>query len=525
MWYYAKERKCTFFLLFGGIFLENKSQKPIKPNIVSFLPTGDFYYEKALKCLERGDVHKAIKYLKRANELSPADAMILLQYAVVELELGNTERARTLLLEADSIQARHPEIVLFLAETSASLGYLEDAIHYAQLYLEIDEEGDFYDEALEIISFSQSILDEMPADLDEPAPALAIEQEKARALMESGNHEEAIELFENIIADNPDYWAAYNNLALAYFYQGEGEQARALLHEVLIGNYGNLHALCNLTVIAYYEKEKEELEQLLAVLLKLHPYNFEHRFKLGATLALVGEYEDAYKWLKSIYSKGYIGDSGFYFWLAHSAYFVGQDKFAEDVWNQLLEMDPSKAGFEPWSSIALEDSMILNDRDFIIGKLGHEYGSERLFGLYLLSKTPHKQEIISHPKIVDVDSYTNVEKVFLAYALGQGLPEDEALEPILRAIEVAEIIYKDVEPLEIEDTFIFQMWFMLCERAMSKGYAFKNTNALAAATEYMYKSSRMKITKKSVADYYGVTSQTLTKYINELMPFLPMFDA
>ncbi|GEK33445.1 tetratricopeptide repeat protein [Kurthia sibirica] len=504
--------------------MENKSQKPIKPNIVSFLPTGDFYYEKALKCLERGNVHKAMTYLQRASELSPNDAMILLQYAVVELELGNTDKARTLLLEADTLQARHPEIVLFLAETSATLGYLEDAIHYGQLYLEIDDEGDFYEEALEIIDFSQSILDEMPKDIDEPAPALAIEQEKARTLMESGQHEKAIELFENIIADHPDYWAAYNNLALAYFYQGEGEQARALLHEVLLGNYGNLHALCNLTVIAYYEQEKEELALLLETLVKLHPYNFEHRFKLGATLALVGKYDEAYKWLKSLYTKGYIGDTGFYFWLAHSAYFAGHDRFAEDVWKQLIEMDPSKAGFEPWSTEALEEDEILNDRDFIVGKLEHDYSSERLLGLYLLSKTPYKQEIISHPKIVDVDRCNHIEKIFLAYALGHELQDDAALAPILRALEVAEILYKDIEPMKIEDTFLFQMWFMLCDRALAKGYTFKNPIAHAAAAEYMYKSSRMKITKKSVADYYGITSQTLTKYINELMPFLPMFD-
>ncbi|MEG0381211.1 MAG: tetratricopeptide repeat protein, partial [Kurthia sp.] len=387
--------------------MENKRDNSNQPNIVNFLPTGDFYYEKALKSLERGDVSKAIKYLQRARELSPKDAMILLQYAVVELERGNTEQARTLLLEANDLQPNHPEVILFLAETSASLGYLEDAVHYGELYLEIDEEGDYYEEALEIIDFAAGVLSELPkSNEEEPAPALAIEQEKARVLMESGKHEEAIELFENIIAEHPEFWSAYNNLALAYFYQGENEQARALLHEVLIGNYGNLHALCNLAVMAYYEKDHQELEALLETLVKLHPYNFEHRFKLGATLALIGQYDEAYKWLKSLYKKGYSGDAGFYFWLSHSAYFAGHDNFAHEVWDKLIDLDPTKAGFEPWSNMVLEDEGILNDRDFIVGKIEHEYSSEKLFGLYLLSKTPHKQEIISHPQIIDVEHYS-----------------------------------------------------------------------------------------------------------------------
>jgi hypothetical protein len=70
------------------------------------------------------------------------------------------------------------------------------------------------------------------------------------------------------------------------------------------------------------------------------------------------------------------------------------------------------------------------------------------------------------------------------------------------------------------------MWFVLVERALEKGYGFKNPKALAAATEYMFESSRSKnVTKKSYAEQYGITTNTLTKYVNELIQFLPLFDA
>ena len=70
------------------------------------------------------------------------------------------------------------------------------------------------------------------------------------------------------------------------------------------------------------------------------------------------------------------------------------------------------------------------------------------------------------------------------------------------------------------------MWFVLMERAIDKQYSFKNPNALAAAADYMFQSSRGQgITKKAVAANYNITSATLTKYVNELIQFLPLFDS
>ena len=74
----------------------------------------------------------------------------------------------------------------------------------------------------------------------------------------------------------------------------------------------------------------------------------EHRYKLGATFALIGKYEQAFKWLRSLQRKGFEGDPGFYFWLSHSAYFSGYEEIAKNAWKALLKLDPEKAGFEPW---------------------------------------------------------------------------------------------------------------------------------------------------------------------------------
>ncbi len=88
------------------------------------------------------------------------------------------------------------------------------------------------DESMEIIDFAEQ--EESFTDEDDmPDGEVFFLQEKARRLMESGDFKTAVELLESIIVDYPEFWAAYNNLALAYFYIGENEQASELLHEVL----------------------------------------------------------------------------------------------------------------------------------------------------------------------------------------------------------------------------------------------------------------------------------------------------
>ena len=98
------------------------------------------------------------------------------------------------------------------------------------------------------------------------------------------------------------------------------------------------------------------------------------------------------------------------------------------------------------------------------------------------------------------------------------------LRPFFRSLEVAEILYNDAKPLKLNDTFIFQMWFVLCESALEDGYAFKNPQALAAATEYMYKSSRMKnITKKEIAKYYEVSPSNTYKICERINAIFATF--
>ncbi|MBX8944740.1 MULTISPECIES: tetratricopeptide repeat protein [Lysinibacillus] len=503
--------------------MEKKRQNETQSNIVSFIPTGDYYYKKSIQAMNSGQMNKAYKYLQRAVDLSPDDPMIILQLAIVELEGQRFEEAYDLLRRAYQIDPDNPEIIFYMAEVSGCVGIMHDAKRFAEEYLKLEPEGAYADEAaeiLEFVAFEQDDFEELEGSGED-----LYRQEQARRCMEKGDFPEAITILEDLIEDRPAFWSAYNNLALAYFYVGEEEQAKALLHTVLRENKGNLHALCNLTVIAYYEKNEEDLQELLNVLIKIQPYTWEHRYKLGATLALIGQYELAYKWLRSMQKRGYVGDAGFYFWLSHAAYFSGHEEISKSAWDQLLELDPDKEGFEPWRQQENEYGLdaLEHDRDFIVEKLESTYTSERIFGLFLLKGTAHKQEIIAHPKWINIEQFGSFEKLFLAYALGHEFDKKNKVEAsFLRSVQVSEILLEQYGKLSSLIVPMFQMWFVLCEQALIENYRFTNPTAIAGANDYLFRSSQMlKVTKKEIAQQYGVSVSTLSKYIDEILTFLP----
>ncbi|HJF32385.1 MAG TPA: tetratricopeptide repeat protein [Sporosarcina psychrophila] len=506
--------------------MDNLRKKHDK-KVISFIPDGEFYYNKAIQAMQRDRFEDAQRYLKRATELSPEDPKILMEYGVLVMEEGRFEDAHELLMTANALAPAEEEIIFYLAEVHAHLGMLRDAKMYAEKYVLLDPDGPFADDSMEIIDFAEQ--EESFNDDEMPDGEVYFLQEKARRLMESGDFKAAVELLEAIIVDYPDFWAAYNNLALAYFYIGENGRASELLHDVLARNKGNIHALCNLAVFYYYEKKEEELESLLALLVKIKPYQIENRYKLGATFALIGRHKEAYNWLRSLQKRGFDGDTGYYFWLSHSAYFSGHETVAREAYARLVELDPTKIGYEPWKDVQemIKSDSLEQDREFLLSKITNTYRSERMFGFYLLGKSGHKQEIISHPSYIEIEKLSDYERLFLASGLDyEFMPETNFDKSFMRALETTDLLYAKYCPLDKQASHLFQMWFTLCETALSRSYLFRNPAALAAAADYMFQSSRYPdVTKKAIAKEFNISVPTLTKYVGELIEYLPQFDA
>ncbi|KAB7704180.1 tetratricopeptide repeat protein [Bacillus aerolatus] len=494
---------------------KNSKLRKEKGNVVSFLPTGEYYYTKGLKALRKRELQKAKKYLSRAMDLEPLEAMIACQLAVVETELGNFEQSNGLLhFVLDDLDPLISECHYFLANNYAHLGMFKEAFKHAQEYLEQDETGEFREDAEDLLDL---ITLDSEEDFDElyEQDELIMMQEEARYLLEGGSFEKAIERLEEVIGKHPEYWSAHNNLALAHFYLGHVEEAHKVLENVLEKSPGNLHALCNLAVFLFYEKQYGLLKELVDLLRKMYPLLPEQQFKLGATFALIGQHEEAYRWLKKLHKSGFEGEPSFYYWLSYSAYFSGRTEAAENAWKYVLRISPEKAGQEPWSNGKAEQLGHEHQPASIVRRMNSQYEEERLFGIFILSVTEDHKKVMSHPDFCDIESLAFREKIYLADVLG--MPVDEKLKEeacIRLAHETAFALYKEFQPIGTEEAGLFMLWFAVFSELAEEQVRLKNSKAFAAATEYVWRKLRgEKESQASLAEKYGLSLSTLQKYI------------
>lgn len=473
--------------------------------VLSFLPTGEYYFKKGIKAYHRRDYTKAKKFLQRAFQLEPGEPMIACQLAIILTELGDYEESNQLLhIILEELDEEMAECHYLLANNYAHLGFFKDAYQHANLYIDLDPEGDFADDTEDLLELLAMESDDLEEELYEQDD-LIVKQEQARGFLESGYFQKAIELLQHVIEEYPEYWSAYNNLALAHFYLGEVEKAEDILKDVLVRNPGNLHALCNQLVFAHYQRESEKGKKILDGLQKIQPMLTEHQYKLGATFALVGKYELAYGWLKKLYKHGFDGDAPYYYWLSYAAYYTGHESFARNIWKKVLELNREKEGYEPWNDEKSPEHGYEKRSSSAILKLESEYPEERLFALFLISLSPKKGALLESVK---AEKLTTAEQRYLDF-LHDGNHSSAA-----DAHEIANHLYRYYKPIGTTEAGLYLLWFSIFNELAGQGVILKNQKAWAAATDYIWNKLRSeKISQQEVADRYGLSSATVGKYV------------
>jgi thioredoxin-like negative regulator of GroEL len=479
--------------------------------LLSFIPTGEYYFTKGLKAFGRRDFTRAKKYLQRALQLEPGEPMIACQLAIVLTEMGEFEQSNRQLHQIlEELDEEMLECHYFLANNFAHLGLFKDAYHHANIYKQLEPDGEFIsdtDELLELLTMEADFYDDDLYEQDD----LMVKQERARELLESGYFPKAIEVLEEVVEDYPEYWSAYNNLALAYFYLGDTEKAYKILKDVLRKNPGNLHAICNQTVFAYYKNQTVPLNKLKATLAKINPINVEHQFKLGATFALIGEYELGFFWLRKLYKKGFDGDGAFYYWLSYTAFYSGHEGFAKSIWKIVLELSPDKDGHEPWNA---EYPVLGGYEDHtasIFQKLESEYIEERLFAIFLIDISTKKTQLLASLETKAMAQLTNLEHDYLL-SIKTDLKKSNMLTN--DAHQIGKKLYEYHRPIGALKAGIYLLWFSVFNESIGSGISFKNHSAWAASVEYTwFKLRGEKVSQAEMAEKYDVSLSTVQKYV------------
>lgn len=314
-------------------------------NVIPVTLNANFFFERAVRSLDRFQYDKALKNFRKAVEYEPENPVNHCNVAGVLSEMGNYELSNDILTQVlQNIDPTMTECYFYMANNYANMESYEEAERSLVTYLEEDVNGEF-------LADSEELMELLQYELDRPAPLIRIksregvvEHERARALLEEGKFTQAVTLLKEIVNNTPDFLAAHNNLALAYFYMGRFATAKECIMRVLEQDQGNLHALCNLAIFLQYEGDRDQLSGLLRTLENTIPFHQEHLFKMATTMGILGRHRTAYGHFRRLLKDEEVGgDASLYHYCAAAASNSGLYTEAQRCWGKALKLDPDSA--------------------------------------------------------------------------------------------------------------------------------------------------------------------------------------
>lgn len=314
-------------------------------NVIPVTLNANFFFERAVRSLDRFQYDKALKNFRKAVEYEPENPVNHCNMAGILSEMGNYEASNDILTHVlEKIDPAMTECHFYMANNYANMESFEEAERSLVTYLEEDASGEFLAESEELMELLQY-------ELNRPAPLVRIrsregvvEHDRARSLLEEGKFPQAVKLLEEIVAVTPDFLAAHNNLALANFYMGRFARAKECLGEVLRQDPGNLHALCNMAIFMQYAGDREQLDDLLRMLEATVPFHQEHVFKMATTMGILGRHKTAYTHFRRLLKDEEVGgDASLYHYCAAAASNCGLYTEALRCWRQASKLAPESA--------------------------------------------------------------------------------------------------------------------------------------------------------------------------------------
>jgi Flp pilus assembly protein TadD len=243
-----------------------------------------------------GDTEKALSHYRRAVQLCPEESTYLKNLAdLCFVEAGLFDEAIGIYLKLLERSPRDTETLL-------NLGIISEAVGQP------DEAESFYQRALEIEPWNQSVRQRITELRQRVAEAAACEDEepaeeryeKAQALVAQGDLEGAVRELEGILAVSPDFPLAHNDLAVIYYQNGAKEDA--LLHYEKAAALAPGNSIFQKNLADFYFVEGRDVDGAVAIYLELlrkEPRNIETLMNLGRICTVLERPQEA----ESFYGK------------------------------------------------------------------------------------------------------------------------------------------------------------------------------------------------------------------------------
>ena len=222
--------------------------------IIAFERGAEFYFDLGYKYIQRGNLKTALRYIEKSVQLKPYDSFIQFNYAGLLAELGELDRSTEVLVKiVKELDPDYLECYFGLGCNYLQMQKIKKSAEYFSKYLEKDPDGEFAEEAEDLLEMLTMIKDANNNLDDEELEKIYKVEEEAISHLEKREYDKAAEKFETVVQMLPNAIPARNNLSLAYYYLGYLDKAIELAREVLTYEENNIHANCNLAI--FYNKQ------------------------------------------------------------------------------------------------------------------------------------------------------------------------------------------------------------------------------------------------------------------------------
>ncbi|WP_035722836.1 tetratricopeptide repeat protein [Gracilibacillus boraciitolerans] len=316
--------------------MQNLNQ--IEGNIIPFIPEGgDFYFKKGVEAYQKQKFDLSLKWLQKALSEKPENPLYQCQTSIVYTEIGSYHIANQMLTKVLSKYGdEYIDCYYLIANNYAHLGLLQDATKYAQLYLEKGDNGEFHQEAeelLELLDFSDEEDDE--DWIFEEEDDLLVYQETAFYHLEREEWVEAIAVLEEMIALYPEFSQARHEYHYAtFFIGGEREEAIANEEKYLKEHPDALFSFTNLAIFYTLKGNKEVSKYYTDMLVNIYPIHEQQKLRIAVTFAQIGLYEKAMDRFKMLRKSKLKGHPSYYRWYSTCQYYLGMEESAFRLWNE-----------------------------------------------------------------------------------------------------------------------------------------------------------------------------------------------
>lgn len=329
---------------------KRKPHRPSKPAIKAVTPSLPPYLREGLieaeELIDDREWREAADLLGELNQRYPRRTPVLSLLLEVWQELNDVPRCLTVAEQLLKITPDDAAMTLFVATMYVMNSYLALSLPVFQRFQERWPEHERAAGARSLSAAAETDLRAQCAGIGlsgGDALELAMLHEQTRRLVELGEYADARKAARKLLARQPQFAPALNNISQSYFAEGRLDQAIATAQSVLEFDPDNVHALSNAARYCCLSGRMDEARQFADKLQASRAEAADRSYKIAEGLTYLGDDADVLEVVSQSPSRKTPVDALLCHLAAVASLRQGQEEEARHFWNEALAISPALA--------------------------------------------------------------------------------------------------------------------------------------------------------------------------------------